>query len=156
MSDYEKFLKQSQEYQLSIVVDRNTYKNGNEAEGLFFTPLLALTILVVASQVTDDFTVSTVSTWCGGVLSQSFSGLKDSRRKLEWSLTLRHRCADAVLFLEINSFVKIEGADHRVLVTESGKEFINRIMKKTDSFGLLARNLRRTTLNVKTQGLHLL
>lgn len=126
-------------------------------ESLFHTPLLALTILVICRLKKDQFATADLTTWTLGTLSNHFKALQISRSRLQWSVSLRRRNADALVFLENLSLVKVEGDSSRILkITDEGRSLIGKASRQPDERGLLVRQLARAYRAVEHTGLGLL
>src|SRR5262245_14367030 len=73
--------------------------SGAHGESLFHTPLLALTILVIARVRRRGLSTADMATWTLGTLVRHFEALRIVRSRIQWSVVLRRRCADALVFL---------------------------------------------------------
>jgi hypothetical protein len=125
-------------------------------EGLFHVPLLALCILIVGQGKKGDLCTADLAAWTGATLGNHFSGIGAARRKLEWSLQHRRRCADALVFLENVGLVRvIEGAARSVRCTDTGYEFVRKLLHQADETGVFCRGLERSYRAVEHHGLHL-
>lgn len=156
MSEYEKFIKEAKEKGLKFDIAHEGASKLLAGDVLFHTPLLSLAILVIANSFKNQFTASEVSNWTGSVLAQTFWGPKQANRKLEWSLTLRKRCADALIFLESMDLISVYGDSRAISVTEKGKDFCRKGMKREDDYGQLVRGIRRSAIDVDLKGFTLL
>lgn len=124
---------------------------------LFHIPLLALCILVIARKKQGEFLTADLAAWSGATLSRHFSGIEAARRKLEWSIEHRRRCADALVFLENIELVTVQETPHRsVRCTDKGLDFIRKLFPLQDEVGVLARGLDRSYRAVEKRGLELL
>lgn len=126
-------------------------------DGLFHVPLLALAILVISGARKGGLLTADVGSWTLATLSKHFEGLKLSRSHLRWSVLLRRRCADALVFLEEAGFVVVHEAPARIAVaTLPGRDFLRRAAERADEIGVLTRQLRRAHNIVEQTGLQLL
>jgi hypothetical protein len=126
-------------------------------DSLFHTPLLALTILVISHLKKDRFATVDLTTWTLGTLSNHFESLRISRSRFHWSVSLRRRNADALVFLENLSLVKVEGNPNRILViTDLGRALFRKASRQPDEIGLLVRQLARAYRALEHTGLELL
>ena len=125
--------------------------------GLFHIPLLALCILVMARHKHASLPTADLAAWTGATLSSFFSGAHGARRKLEWSLEHRRRCADALVFLENVNLVSVQEVPARVVqCTEKGTECVRRLLHEPDEVGTLIRGIDRAHRAVQHRGLELL
>jgi hypothetical protein len=105
-------------------------------EGLFHIPLLAVCILVVARRLKPHLRTSELASWTGATLGHHFYGAQAARRKLEWSIQHRRRCADALLFLENIQLARVEETPERhVVCTQAGLDFLAQRARKPDEIG---------------------
>ena len=142
---------------LQINSDKLDHAAQTEGTGLFHIPLLALCILIVSRKKQGEFSTSDLAAWTGATLSRHFSGIQAARRKLEWSIEHRRRCADALVFLENIELVTVEETPHRaVRCTDRGLDFIRHLLPLQDEVGLLVRGLDRSYRAVEARGLELL
>lgn len=111
-------------------------------DGLFHLPLLALAVMVIARRT--PFQTSALGRSVAMLLVENFKALHRSRSGLAMSLTLMHRCADALAFLEAAGLATVSQDRRRVItLTTVGKSHLDRAVRgdKTD-LGLLIRQLR--------------
>ena len=126
-------------------------------DGLFHVPLLALTIVTIVRARHTSLPTSDVATWTLGTLSRHFEALRLSKSHLRWSVLLRRRCADALVFLETSQLIAVqEGPPRTLKLTLNGREFIRKASAGTDETGVLARQLARAHQSVARAGLELL
>lgn len=112
-----------------------------KADALFHLPLLALSILVIAK--VDVLTTEQVGRRVAQLLIEHFKDLHDVTT-LEWSITLRRRCAEALTFLETAKLIEVTGLDVRLIEPSPlGKETLARGLRNESDVGLLARGLVR-------------
>jgi hypothetical protein len=142
---------------LHIASERLDNAARSRHEGLFHVPLLAICTLVIARRVNSSLRTSELASWTGATLGFHFYGSQAARRKLEWSIPHRRRCADALLFLENLELVKVEEAVEReVKCTPAGFHFLNTRTRKPDEIGTMIRGLDRACKAIELEGLHLL
>ena len=113
-------------------------------DGLFYTPLLALTILVIARAKKTGLPTTDMATWALGTLVKHFEALRFARGRIQWSVLLRRRCADALIFLEGAGLASVHEAPARVIhATISGRELLLKLSRNADEVGVLVRQLER-------------
>lgn len=157
MSDYEELIKSAKANNLKLKIKSNETGNLLSGEVLFHTPIISLAILLIAHSLKEgSFTSSDVSNWTGSILAQTFWGPKQANRKLEWSLILRKRCADALVFLESMSLIIVSEKDRAINLSDKGKDFCKKGLKREDDFGQLTRGIRRVTIDTEIKGFNLL
>jgi hypothetical protein len=126
-------------------------------DGLFYTPLLALTILVIARAKKPGLLTKDMATWTLGTLVKHFEALRLARGRIQWSVLLRRRCADALVFLEDAALAGVqEIPDRTIHLTVQGREFIGRVSRGSDEVAVLVRQLERAYRAVDQGGLELL
>src|SRR5262245_4716735 len=81
------------------VNDRFTARPPESVDALFHLPLLALAIMTIARR--SPFSTVSLGRRVASVLVEHFSALRSSPHNLEFSLTLRRRCVQALVFLEL-------------------------------------------------------
>lgn len=129
----------------------------SDDDALFHTPLLALSILIIARARKNSLETSEIAVWTGAILATRFHGTPGLRWNLQWSLPLRRRCADALVFLENIGLVSVKTETQRTInVSESGIQFIERIARSPTDIGILARSLVRAYNQAQAKGLQLL
>jgi len=120
-------------------------------DALFHLPLLALAVIVIARRT--PFPTSALGRSVAMLLAENFKALNRSEHGLTTSLTLMHRCADALAFLEAAGLVSVSQDRRRVItLTPAGKRHLDRAGQddKTD-LGLLIRQLRTNQERVKAR-----
>ncbi len=126
-------------------------------EGLFHAPLLALTILVIAKARRNGVPTSDVATWALGTLMRKFADLRFVRTDIQWSVPLRRRCAEALVFLENVGLAIVKEAPTRTIyIADSGKTLVRKLTLSADESGVLVRELERAYRAVDQGGLELL
>lgn len=142
---------------LRLDTDAITQVAGITVDGLFHTPLLALTILVIARARKSGLATTDLATWTLATLVKHFETLKLSRGRIQWSVLLRRRCSDALVFLENASLASVREAPARtVMISTSGRSFIGKLERNTDEIGVLVRRLQRANRAVEQSGIELL
>jgi hypothetical protein len=120
-------------------------------DALFHLPLLALAVMVIARRT--PFQTSALGRNVAMLLVENFKALHSSRSALATSLTLMHRCADALAFVEAAGLATVSQDRRRVItLTPAGKSHLDRAGRddKTD-LGLLIRQLRINQERVKAR-----
>lgn len=108
---------------------------------LFHIPLLALTLMTLLYG--HELPSASMGRNVASVLTEHFITLKKTPHALETSITLRRRCADALVFLEAVGLVSVADEQTRMLnLTEAGRERVSSSLRDTTDLGLLARQLR--------------
>lgn len=114
-----------------------------DVDAIFQLPLLALVIMILARR--EPFSASALGRDVSALLVERFATLGRSRPNLEVSITLRRRCAEALVFLEIAELVEISrDSRHIVSLTPGGKTRCDRVrLKDSSDLGVLVRTLTR-------------
>jgi hypothetical protein len=130
---------------------------GMTVDGLFYTPLLALTILIISRAKKSGLLTKDMATWTLGTLVKHFEALRIARGRIQWSVLLRRRCADALVFLEDAGLAGVhETPDRTIHLTVPGREFVGKLSRSSDEVGVLVRQLERAYRAVDQGGLELL
>jgi hypothetical protein len=137
------------ELRLNIVADSLPEpRRPGKTDALFHLPLLALCTLVIAKlgPLTTDQTGRRVAL----LLIGAFQGLRNVNT-LEWSMTLRRRCAEALTFLEAAKLVQVaNGGDRRAItLTAGGKTHFAKGYRDESDLGHLVRRLVRAQSRLK-------
>ena len=141
---------------LQINTDALTRVSGTNPNELFHTPLLALTILTITRARKAGLPTSDLATWTLGTLSKHFEGFLTGGR-IQWSVPLRRRCADALVFLENVGLAEVRQVPVRtVYISMAGRGFISKLARAADECGVLVRQLERAHHAVEQGGLELL
>lgn len=110
-------------------------------DALFHLPLLALAAMVIARRT--PFPTSALGRKVAMLFVENFKALHSSRSGLATSLTLMHRCADAVAFLEAAGLATVSKDRRRIItLSPAGKKHIDRASRDASDIGLLIRQLR--------------
>jgi hypothetical protein len=120
-------------------------------DALFHLPLLALAVMVIARRT--PFQTSALGRSVAMLLVENFKALHSSQSGLATSLTLMHRCADALAFLEAAGLATVSQDRRRIItLTPAGKSHLDRAGRddRTD-VGLLIRQLRINQERVKAR-----
>ena len=126
-----------------------------DPDAVLFPPLLALTTLLVAS-ARKDLRAAEAPVWTAASLTEHFVGLGTLAPKLERSVAVRGRCADALVFLENANLVEVGPEPDRIVsCTSAGSRFVRDAKKRLDDLGLLARGLAKAHTTVTAKGLRL-
>ncbi len=125
-------------------------------EILFQVPLLALTLLVIARATKGELRTADMTTWACATLVWHFRGIRDARRRMDWSLALRRRCADALVFLEARGLAAVrETPERRIAASAQGLAFLRTSRKEATELGTLVRALDRAHRAAEQAGLDL-
>ena len=142
---------------LRVNTDALSRVSGATVDGLFHTPILALTILVIARARRAGLPTTDLATWTLGTLVKHFDALRLARSRIQWSVLLRRRCADALVFLENVGLASVQEAPVRTVhISANGRDFIGKVLRSTDEIGVLVRRLERAHRAVEQRGLELL
>jgi hypothetical protein len=129
----------------------------SEVDTMFHTPLLAITILIVVRERRAALATSDVATWALATLAQHCKDMGVKRAKLQWSVPLRRRCADALVFLENSSMIAIDTRGARTLtLAPLGRDFVASQARATNEAGVLVRKLQHAYRAAEQIGLELL
>jgi hypothetical protein len=119
-------------------------------DALFHLPLLALAVMVIARHT--PFPTVALGRNVARLLVEHFSALRRSPDRLETSLTLRRRCADALAFLEAAKLTAVSpGPRREVTLTPQGRKHIGRAAREGNDLGLLVRELTRNQERVSAR-----
>lgn len=142
---------------LRINTDNLSRASDVSVDGLFHTPLLALTILIAARSRKSGLPTADLATWTLGTLAKHFEALQLARERIQWSVLLRRRCADALVFLENIGLADVREAPSRTVhLSPTGVVFIAKLSRRADESGVLVRQLDRACRAVDQSGLELL
>lgn len=132
------------DFRLPVPVGAAVGRAPETMDALFHLPLLALAVVVIARRT--PLQTSALGRRVAMLLVENFSALHHSKNGLATSLTLMHRCADALAFLEVAGLVTVS-QDHRrtILLTPIGKSKIDRASR--DDSSDLGRLIRQLGLN---------
>jgi hypothetical protein len=120
-------------------------------EALFHLPLLALTILLLASDRRKPKT-DELGQLVGECFERTFIGFKGSSQHLGWSANLRVRTVRALTFLETARLVTVDAVSQRIGIGELGKKVIDAALEKEDSdLGYMLRVIERSYRNITTE-----
>ncbi|HYX32754.1 MAG TPA: hypothetical protein VE954_06540 [Oligoflexus sp.] len=117
-------------------------------ETLFYEPLIALAVLILTSIKYGSLQSGRVSFCVSQILATIFPGFSPLKRRLEWSIVLKSRCADALCFLEASDLVKVT-TERSISITERGRNFLSQRKNADAHFALLARSIERAIGNLQ-------
>ena len=150
-------LATAQQVRLRVNADVLSRVTESSVDGLFHVPLLALTILVLARAKKVGLPTADMGTWTLATLAKHFETLRLPQTRLRWSVLLRRRCADALVFLERARLVAVTETPNRMIIIGLlGRDFLLRAEGRADEIGLLTRQLGRALRKVEQTGLELL
>jgi hypothetical protein len=110
-------------------------------DALFHLPLLALAIMTIARR--KKFRTIDLGRRVAGLMVERFTALRHSPTALDRSVTLRRRCVNALVFLEILGLVTVSDDSLRfVSLTPDGKARLDKARRGEDDLSLLIRQLR--------------
>ncbi len=126
-------------------------------DNLFHIPLLALAIVTIVRLRKDGLPTVDLATWTLATLARHFDFLRLARCRLQWSMLLRRRCADALVFLENTGLVSVTENPTRVInLTTEGHKFLRKVAGQADEAGVLVRQIDRAYRAVEQHGFRLL
>lgn len=144
LDDIDEFARQIRGRGFRLDIDADTLPESRRparTDALFHLPLLALAILVLSKS--EVLTSDRVGRRVAHLLIENFQSLREIDT-LEWSITLRRRCAEALTFLEIVTLVEVRGHELRTVeLTPQGKELLARGLRDETDLGQLLRSLMR-------------
>lgn len=157
-ADFDSFVSRASAAHIRLKLDEAPDLSTRRPDALFHLPLLALTVLTIASSIRDGVPTSEIGTWTALTIQRAFTGLDLSPQRLRFSVVLRKRCADALVFLEGAGLTEVSGGSARVVrATQEGREVVRKAAGETESeAGVLVRGLRRSFLAVSKTGRELL
>ena len=119
-------------------------------DALFHLPLLALAMMVIVRR--SPFETATLGRRVAMLLAEHFSPLQRSPHRLETSVTLLRRCAEALAFLEASKLVTVsEDSRREVELTRDAKHHLGRAAREPSDLGLLVRGLIRNQGRVQAR-----
>lgn len=126
-------------------------------DSVFHTPLVALTILVIVRAKRGGIFVQDIATWTIATLVRHCDILRITRSRVRWSIPLRRRCADGLVFLENVGMISVATSPERtVQITDTGRAFLSGLLNKPTDVGVLVRALDRAHQEVQQTGLEIL
>ncbi len=118
---------------------------GNES--LFHTPLIALTIILLARSRAKP-KQDEIGMLVGVCFEKSLAGFKGSSQELGWSANLRIRTVKALTFLENTGLITTDKGTSRIEATESGKKLIDHILKDDSRLCVALLMIKRAYRNI--------
>lgn len=153
---FEELMLQANSAGVRLRVDEGELRPAAVAESLFHVPLLALTLLVIIAGDRNGTRIGLLSAWASGVLSERTAAAGPSFQRFEWSVLLRTRCADALVFLEVAGLAATQRKAGAVTATPEGHAFLRRARGELGELGQLLRDLERAYSIASARGLPLL
>lgn len=156
MRTLDEIAQEAVERGVRLAMDRDSLDRAvrNVPEGLFHVPLISLVILVILQERRGGLQLSDVSTWTLATLLRHSQASGAAKFRNAWSLQVRKRCAEAIVFLENRNFVVVDNRGSRfVSLAPDGREFIRTLFRAPSEAGMLARSLRREYSAVEQVGL---
>lgn len=118
---------------------------GNET--LFHIPLIALTIVLLASSRSKP-KYNDIGMLISNCFEQSIASFKGSTQELGWSTNLRVRTVKALTFLEDTGMVAININNSRIEASEAGKLLVEKILSEDSHLCLALLKIKRTYRNM--------
>lgn len=159
MITLDQFVKNAEAASVRITADSKGLETLRVArdDAFFQTPLLSLSLIVIARDQNGRLNTSNAPSWVGATLTKHFDDSSAIRKQLEWSLDYRRRCADCIVFLENVGLIAVTSDSTRTIrCTEKGQYFVREALKKADEIGVLTRGLLKAHRIVEHHGLDLL
>lgn len=156
--EFDAFISRATAAQVRLKLEEAPDLSTRRPDALFHLPLLALTVLTIASTYRDGVPTSEIGTWCALTIQRAFTGLDLSPQRLRFSVVLRKRCADALVFLEGAGLTEVSrGANRLVSATSAGRDLVRKAAAEPESeAGVLVRGLTRSFLAANKTGRELL
>lgn len=151
MNEYQEYLTKVEGYSFKLNYKAKPKSNLLSSEVLFHSPLIAFTILIITNKK-KTIKSSSLPNLIGLILSNVFWGIDSYKRNMEWSLVLRKRYANALTFLELGGFLKIENNERELTLTEKAKFFIADCRKRTSRLGIFVRRAEELVSEVELKG----
>jgi hypothetical protein len=147
----------AEQVQLRVNTEALSRASETYVDGIFHVPLLALTILVIARERRAGLATTDLATWTIGTLVRHFDALQLARGRIQWSVVLRRRCADALVFLEDVGLAGVHEAPSRTVhISANGRDLLRKLSHRADEVGVLVRQIERAYKAVNQSGLELL
>lgn len=124
-------------------------------EALFHLPLLAMTILMIATSRSRP-RVEHLSQLVGECFERTFVGFQGSAQILGWSASLRVRTVQALTFLESTGLVNVSDAGKAIAATELGRSVIAKARKGGTELGYTLSVVARAYRNINAEKQRLL
>ena len=159
MITLDQFVKNAEAANVRITADSKGLEALRVArdDAFFQTPLLSLSLIVIARDRNGRLDTANVPSWVGATLTKHFDDSSAVRKQMEWSLDYRRRCADCIVFLENVGLIAVTLDSARTIrCTEKGQYFVREALKKADEIGVLTRGLLKAHRIVDHHGLELL
>lgn len=157
-TDFDSFVSRASSAQIHLKLEEAPDPSARRPDALFHLPLLALTVLAIVSSSREGVPTSEIGTWVALTIQRAFTGLDLSPQRLRYSVVLRKRCADALVFLEGASLTEVTRGSIRVVKsTQEGRKVVRKAAAETESeSGVLVRGLIRSFIAVSKTGRELL
>ena len=158
MATLDSFIIAAAKANVRFTVDPNGIEGASRThdDSFFQVPLLSLCVLVIAKSRRSGVNTTDVPCWAGATLTKHFDDSVVVRRRLEWSIEYRSRCADSIVFLENIGMIAVFGDRVRAIeCTERGSRFIREQLRATNETGVLIRALTKAYRIVELHGLEL-
>lgn len=121
-----------------------------KVDAIFHLPLLSVAIIVAVKM--GQVHSFSVGRCVARLLVEHFGQLRTASNILEWSITLRRRCAEALAFLEATSLVRFDETSRRIDLSAEGKALLARGLRNRNDVGQLVRGLVRSQSRVIQRG----
>lgn len=136
--------------------ERNIAKNPYRTDALYYLPLISLSVLFLVRSKTNGYKLNDMNEWVVGILKDLYDGISESGLELMWSISMKRKIADSVVFLEsVNLVVVSDSTTRMVKITKEGRSLINKFVKDTGEDGVLLRKVRAALANCKARGVEL-
>lgn len=155
---FESFVSKAAAAHVHLKLDNAEDLSTRRPDALFHLPLLSLTILTISAARRAGVSTSEIGTWTALTIQRAFSGLNVSPQRLRFSVVLRKRCADALVFLEGAGLSEVSGGNSRIIrASKAGKELLRKAAADPESdAGVLVRGLARSYVAARKAGRELI
>ena len=145
MRELHEFIEAASSAGTHLRISESVEETTAHADEIFQLPLVSLIAIAVAYSSKGKIRTGELSHWAAAVICEQYKGLVGVGGRFSWSVTLRSRCADALVFGEATGLLLVANDDtRRVSLSEKGKAFVQRLLKdeQTEAGTLFRRVLR--------------
>lgn len=155
---FESFVQKAVAAHVQLPFEQDSDLSTRRPDALFHLPLIALTILTISAARRDGVPTAEVGTWAALTIQRTFNGLHVSAQRLRFSVVLRKRCAEALVFLEGAGLGTVTGTGTRIIhASATGKDLLRKLATDPESdAGVLVRGLTRSYAAAKRAGRELI
>lgn len=136
--------------------EKKSVKNPYMSEALYYLPLISLNVLLLIRSKTNGYKLNDMNEWVVGIFKNLYGRLSESGLELLWSISMKRKIADAVVFLEATGLVVVSDSSARMVkITKEGRALINQCLKDKSEQGVLLRKIRAALEECKAKGIEL-